>query len=234
MENDDSCEAFQADDIKIPERKLSEDDHQFYIAFQVKFSYPPAYQLEDEDDYMVVISGLESASFSGDLWAKCKFLESGNLSWNEISKKLSNFRIPLHKQPFMVHRISACADEIARKDYNKIRKILPIFVSINVVVDYEVCEQDYSFTVTYKKAAEIDGLKAIPANEATIQGLEDDQKTTCLINKKCMVCLDGIQIGEDKVRRMPCLDKHVFHEGCIFNWLRVSGFCPVCRFQLPA
>ncbi|CAN6325777.1 unnamed protein product [Urochloa humidicola] len=34
----------------------------------------------------------------------------------------------------------------------------------------------------------------------------------------------------DVLRTMPC--SHGFHESCIFQWLRVSRLCPLCRFAM--
>nr|CAB3489048.1 unnamed protein product [Digitaria exilis] len=48
---------------------------------------------------------------------------------------------------------------------------------------------------------------------------------------ECAVCLDGYEAG-DALRTMPC--SHSFHERCIFQWLRVSRICPLCRFAMPA
>ncbi|GJN07036.1 hypothetical protein PR202_ga24825 [Eleusine coracana subsp. coracana] len=48
---------------------------------------------------------------------------------------------------------------------------------------------------------------------------------------ECAVCLEGYKIGQ-ALRTMPC--SHEFHESCIFDWLRVSRMCPLCRFKLPA
>ncbi|XP_004978362.1 E3 ubiquitin-protein ligase RNF181 [Setaria italica] len=49
--------------------------------------------------------------------------------------------------------------------------------------------------------------------------------------KECAVCL-GAYEASDTVRTLPC--SHGFHERCIFQWLRVSRLCPLCRFALPA
>jgi hypothetical protein len=47
----------------------------------------------------------------------------------------------------------------------------------------------------------------------------------------CAVCLADFE-EDDDLRRMPC--SHSFHRRCIFRWLRISGSCPCCRFQLPS
>lgn len=44
----------------------------------------------------------------------------------------------------------------------------------------------------------------------------------------CSICLDELNDG---ALRMPCL--HVFHDGCIKEWLRTSHYCPLCRYQMP-
>ncbi|PNT65468.1 LOW QUALITY PROTEIN: hypothetical protein BRADI_4g42915v3 [Brachypodium distachyon] len=48
---------------------------------------------------------------------------------------------------------------------------------------------------------------------------------------RCAVCLEKFKAGE-KLRTLPC--GHSFHQGCIFEWLGISGSCPLCRHRLPA
>ena len=48
---------------------------------------------------------------------------------------------------------------------------------------------------------------------------------------ECSVCLENFEGSNKKLRVMPC--SHSFHEPCIFNWLRISRVCPLCRFPLP-
>merc|ERR1712173_123962 len=33
------------------------------------------------------------------------------------------------------------------------------------------------------------------------------------------------------IRRLPC--GHMFHEGCVFEWLSRDFKCPLCRWELP-
>lgn len=63
------------------------------------------------------------------------------------------------------------------------------------------------------------GFGAVPASSEAIEGL---QETTVGEAKeaKCAVCLEDFEAA-DKLRRMPCF--HVFHEGRIFDWLRVTA-----------
>eukprot|EP00930_Biecheleria_cincta_P057947 TRINITY_DN4380_c0_g1_i1.p1 TRINITY_DN4380_c0_g1~~TRINITY_DN4380_c0_g1_i1.p1 ORF type:complete len:667 (+),score=92.58 TRINITY_DN4380_c0_g1_i1:61-2001(+) len=43
---------------------------------------------------------------------------------------------------------------------------------------------------------------------------------------QCVVCLDEFQDG-DRVRALPC--GHVFHVGCVDEWLGRDAHCPLCR-----
>ncbi|XVF85980.1 hypothetical protein PTKIN_Ptkin17bG0160500 [Pterospermum kingtungense] len=38
-------------------------------------------------------------------------------------------------------------------------------------------------------------------------------------------------VGFDAASRMPC--SHTFHGNCIENWLKLSHYCPICRFEMP-
>ena len=48
-------------------------------------------------------------------------------------------------------------------------------------------------------------------------------------NKECVVCL-GEQLVGDPASKLPC--GHLFHVGCVEQWLRLHCTCPVCRFEL--
>ncbi|CAL4995651.1 unnamed protein product [Urochloa decumbens] len=75
------------------------------------------------------------------------------------------------------------------------------------------------------------GFGAVPASEEAIAALPE---TTVgegeMTGRECAVCLEVYEAG-DTLRTMPCA--HGFHESCIFQWLRVSRLCPLCRFAMP-
>ncbi|RLM69938.1 hypothetical protein C2845_PM17G01630 [Panicum miliaceum] len=79
------------------------------------------------------------------------------------------------------------------------------------------------------------GFGGVPASDEVIAALPVE--TTAgegegeARGKECAVCLEAYEAG-DTLRTMPCA--HGFHERCIFEWLRVSRLCPLCRFALPA
>ncbi|KAK8521182.1 hypothetical protein V6N13_077299 [Hibiscus sabdariffa] len=47
--------------------------------------------------------------------------------------------------------------------------------------------------------------------------------------KGCAVCLDEFFNGNE-ITSMPC--GHVYHYGCIVEWLETSHMCPLCRYQM--
>uniref|UniRef100_A0ACD5Y7P9 Uncharacterized protein n=1 Tax=Avena sativa TaxID=4498 RepID=A0ACD5Y7P9_AVESA len=73
------------------------------------------------------------------------------------------------------------------------------------------------------------GFGAVPASGDAIAGLGETSASEAR-ERACTVCLQDFE-GGDKLRRLPCF--HSFHERCIFDWLRVSRACPLCRHRLP-
>ncbi len=62
-----------------------------------------------------------------------------------------------------------------------------------------------------------------------IEGLEIDEKLIHNIEiekNKCIICLNNYKI-HDKVSYLPCM--HLFHCGCIKEWLKRSNKCPLCK-----
>ncbi|KAA0035774.1 E3 ubiquitin-protein ligase RNF181-like protein [Cucumis melo var. makuwa] len=47
----------------------------------------------------------------------------------------------------------------------------------------------------------------------------------------CSICLDELSCEKREVIRIPC--GHVYHESCIFKWLKNHNSCPLCRKPLP-
>lgn len=54
---------------------------------------------------------------------------------------------------------------------------------------------------------------------------------TPLDQTDCMVCLCSFEDGEP-VRLLPC--NHIFHTGCVDEWLGRDAHCPICRHSLRA
>ncbi|KAL3528352.1 hypothetical protein ACH5RR_007674 [Cinchona calisaya] len=249
---DDCCNAWQADHLNIShinqyEAPSSDDDgddnhqdhDQFFIKFEVEFLYPPALPLEDDslEDYVLVLEcNLKSSTSFHHFWLPCKrFNPENSLSWDDISTILTRIRVPLHKQPFMLHRISSCANEIANADNNRGKKILPMMVSVSVLVDYCYYYQEDESTIVMRNNADINKLMmALPASEGSIEGLKreiilENQENGGAEVKECMICMEKIEVGA-QVIGMPCT--HFYHQNCILNWLKISNFCPLCHFQL--
>ena len=49
-------------------------------------------------------------------------------------------------------------------------------------------------------------------------------------NSTCCVCLEALSEG-DEVAKLPC--GHVYHPGCVKDWLIKHCTCPNCRYELP-
>ncbi|UYV81556.1 RNF111 [Cordylochernes scorpioides] len=47
--------------------------------------------------------------------------------------------------------------------------------------------------------------------------------------EKCTICLSEFEEGEN-VRRLPCM--HLFHMGCVDQWLGTNKRCPICRVDI--
>ena len=48
-------------------------------------------------------------------------------------------------------------------------------------------------------------------------------------SEKCTICLCEFEEGEN-VRRLPCM--HLFHTGCVDQWLTSNKRCPICRVDI--
>lgn len=60
-----------------------------------------------------------------------------------------------------------------------------------------------------------------------MEELEIPSKISC---ESCVICISNLNSDTDKLRLLPC--EHVFHESCLFSWLKMHAICPLCRHVL--
>ncbi|KAJ6800752.1 E3 ubiquitin-protein ligase [Iris pallida] len=63
-------------------------------------------------------------------------------------------------------------------------------------------------------------FKAVPDSKDHGHGSE---------NSECCICLAKYR-DKEEVRQLPC--SHVFHQGCVDQWLRIISCCPLCKKEL--
>ncbi|TFY59349.1 hypothetical protein EVJ58_g5832 [Rhodofomes roseus] len=79
--------------------------------------------------------------------------------------------------------------------------------------------------------------RPVPATEQVMEKLPREvlEEGSPLLERDCAICKDQFKTDTEDadeliVVTLPC--KHPFHEPCIMPWLKASGTCPVCRYQL--
>jgi len=65
----------------------------------------------------------------------------------------------------------------------------------------------------------------------TTYGLTDTETLPFHKNNSCAICQEYI-VNQNRVSRTMLRCKHIFHTGCIWDWLVArSVFCPICRMD---
>ncbi|KAL4633738.1 hypothetical protein ACB092_04G143900 [Castanea dentata] len=148
-------------------------------------------------------------------------------SWFILSNKLSQMDVPFNVQPSMIQKISTVARELACEADNMHRKTIPMMVVLTVIIqgfdqELELSEALRESMDTWVYTSSVCGSKSLV--EALEKVKVEDFET------QCVICMEDILMGFEATR-LPC--SHVYHEGCIVNWLKQSNLCPLCRFQMP-
>ncbi|KAL7114662.1 hypothetical protein ACP275_04G135600 [Erythranthe tilingii] len=75
----------------------------------------------------------------------------------------------------------------------------------------------------------------VPAEDSSIMSSLKRVAVDFKQNISCSICLEDLSSGGDndfeEALSMPC--SHVYHGDCIKKWLRISHYCPLCRFEVP-
>jgi len=58
---------------------------------------------------------------------------------------------------------------------------------------------------------------------------KDVKKHSKSKDDKCPICLEKYK-SSDIIKKLPC--KHLYHKSCIYQWLKQSNLCPICKYDL--
>ncbi|CAB4299507.1 unnamed protein product [Prunus armeniaca] len=132
---------------------------------------------------------------------------------------LSELHCPPELCPAMVDKVAngAVAEEAGSRPFSDF-----------MVVHIEACIDVFVEQFGGSEEEEAAAPKFVPASRAAISKLET---ATVEESAVCAVCLEEMAVGSDSTC-MPC--SHLYHRGCIVEWLQKSRVCPMCRFSLPA
>lgn len=50
-------------------------------------------------------------------------------------------------------------------------------------------------------------------------------------NDMCVICIEYFK-NEDKIVMLPCSIKHIFHQECIYAWIKKKPICPTCKTEI--
>ncbi|KAL4614018.1 hypothetical protein ACB092_07G025100 [Castanea dentata] len=101
---------------------------------------------------------------------------------------------------------------------------MPIFVDLMHTDEADVDTVLLHSIETYES-------KPIPAAKSSVRALEKVRfQGGSNSIQECTICMEEFRIGSE-VTRMPC--SHIYHEKCIFKWLKMSHLCPLCRYPMP-
>ncbi|KAL2495805.1 receptor-like proteiny region [Forsythia ovata] len=98
-----------------------------------------------------------------------------------------------------------------------------LVVTINQLIEYIVVPSDEGSNDLHMIPASIDAITSLPRKKMNYK-IDDGEVETCTI------CFEEIAT-ESLVAILPC--SHIFHDGCISEWLKISHYCPNCRFEMP-
>lgn len=96
-------------------------------------------------------------------------------------------------------------------------------------LDYHQCPLQWPFV----KTLDLNVREMLPSYESKRARIIDDEDLTPEIaSLECSLCLDKLGDGPKRILETACSKKHIFHEYCLQQWLKVKSSCPICRSKV--
>jgi hypothetical protein len=113
-------------------------------------------------------------------------------------------------------------------DHSNLWKYLLLFRQ-NFTLNFKMSSSSSSSSSSRSPSPEI----LFPCYDANQPAMTDEELDSLIVahpteRGDCSICKEDILVGQ--VRMLPCL--HIYHENCVFPWLRIHPSCPLCRHQL--
>ncbi|XP_017635745.1 E3 ubiquitin-protein ligase MPSR1-like [Gossypium arboreum] len=133
----------------------------------------------------------------------------------------------------IIHEIVECGLRIADSTTGNNCEVLTLCLEMRVVfVENENEEEEVLIgraTAESELEFERSNYGMVAAKESSVEKMLKKVRVKSR-GEDCLICMEELEIGID-ASQMPC--SHAFHCNCIEKWLKVSHYCPVCRFAMP-
>ncbi|KAJ6762057.1 hypothetical protein OIU74_024687 [Salix koriyanagi] len=90
-----------------------------------------------------------------------------------------------------------------------------------------IFDPDEESRVVVPRGASMSTMNKMKKESFCMKEMQEDGDESC--SDSCVVCLEKFS-ARVELTRLPC--KHIFHEKCIFDWLKKSTACPLCRCEV--
>ncbi|XP_022851574.1 E3 ubiquitin-protein ligase SGR9, amyloplastic-like [Olea europaea var. sylvestris] len=198
---------------------------QYKLALSIKFSCQRVLRLQDGEQF-----GMEG--ISNHVYIEPEEFSSHNKMHEIIDQTVRTWQICNCRRESVIQNVIQRAQEIAER-LSSNHSVIFLDVKAKVVYSENLIhEYSRMYNEILQQSIEEDNdCNMIPATDSSIKSLEmkklDDENNDY---ESCSICLDKFYKGI-VTTCMPCL--HMFHSNCITQWLKMSHYCPVCRFEMP-
>jgi hypothetical protein len=117
------------------------------------------------------------------------------------------------------------ADHSNQMDFFKHFVDFNVRKSLGIKILYLPCIMD-------RPSAEFSSQDSSAFNSCTMtqEEMEELEIPSSVSCENCVICISNLDANTEKLRLLPC--EHVFHESCLFSWLKWHAICPLCRHVL--
>jgi len=135
---------------------------------------------------------------------------------------------------FTEGQLHPTAGELLTPDQTRLLAMLPPFLQMLALQSDAFGNGEVAGRIMAAQAANSQRRQSALSPEALDRIAQKESWTGTLLGQtndsnRCVVCLANFHEG-DGVRQLPC--QHVFHAGCIDEWLERDARCPLCRVGL--
>jgi len=144
----------------------------------------------------------------------------------------SQNQIELERNPYCYDYGSSLYLKMSFIIYNFMLAVYSVVASgFGVILAIKLCWEFWnSFHGQRSTAYPNSDVISIDENKFLKENFKIPFNSNIMETNHCSICLVNFDEGEDLIMLPEC--KHVYHDTCLDQWLRINSACPYCRFNV--